>query len=153
MVLAVPAAVGIALFITQYAPCCWRSRSATWSTYWRRSHRSSSASGASTCWPRTSGVQHLLYHVGAIPLFKDKGFDTGTVFNAAVVLAIMILPIVSRVARRVRAHPDRAYGSRLGSGSHALGDDPPRCPAARAGRWWSAAPCSDLAGRWARRSR
>jgi hypothetical protein len=24
----------------------------------------------------------------AIPLFKDKGFDTGTVFNAAVVLAI-----------------------------------------------------------------
>jgi phosphate transport system permease protein len=102
MALAVPVAVGIALFITQYAP-----RSLARPVGYLVDLLAAIPSIIFGIWgiyvlaPHLTGVQHFLYNIGVIPLFKDKGFDTGTVFNAAVVLAIMILPIVTAVSRDV----------------------------------------------------
>jgi phosphate transport system permease protein len=102
MAVAVPVAVGIALFITQYAP-----RSLARPVGYLVDLLAAIPSIIYGIWgiyvlaPHLTGVQHLLYRVGFIPLFKDKGFDTGTVFNAALVLAIMILPIVTAVSRDV----------------------------------------------------
>ena len=102
MALAVPIAVGIALFITQYAP-----RSLARPVGYLVDLLAAIPSIIFGIWgiyvlaPHLTGVQNLLYHVKFIPLFANKGFDTGTVFNAAVVLAIMILPIVTAVSRDV----------------------------------------------------
>ena len=49
MVIAVPLAVAVALFITHIAPPRIASPSAILSTYWPRSRASSTASGASSC--------------------------------------------------------------------------------------------------------
>ena len=102
MIIAVPVAVGIALFITQYAP----KRLAKPVAYlvdllaavpsiiygiW----------GIIVLAPRLEPVQHLFYHLGFIPLFGDKRVETGTIFNGGVVLAIMILPIVTAISRDV----------------------------------------------------
>ena len=48
-VVAVPLAVAAALFITHIAPPRIALTSATWSTCWRRSRASSTASGGSSC--------------------------------------------------------------------------------------------------------
>ena len=102
MLLAMPIAVGIALFITQYAP----ARVARPVAYlvdllaaipsiiygvW----------GIIVLAPFLTPVQKALYHLHVIPLFANKGADTGTVFDGGVVLAIMILPIITAVARDV----------------------------------------------------
>jgi phosphate transport system permease protein len=102
LVIAVPIAVGIALFITQYAP----RRFARPIAYvvdllaaipsiiygiW----------GARILAPELVPVQNFLSHyLGFIPLFK-KELDTGTVFNGAVVLTVMILPIITAISRDV----------------------------------------------------
>lgn len=102
LVLAVPISIGIALFITQYAP----KRVARPVAYvidllaaipsiiygiW----------GFAVLAPRLEGVQRTLYHFGGFPLFKDKGIIKGSLFDGGIVLAVMILPIVTAISRDV----------------------------------------------------
>jgi len=103
LLIAVPIAVGIALFITNYAP----RRLARPVAYiidllaaipsiiygiW----------GAIILSPKLTPVQHWFSDtLGFIPFFKDKGYTTGTIFDGGVVLAIMILPIVTAISRDV----------------------------------------------------
>jgi phosphate transport system permease protein len=51
--------------------------------------------------PHLEIVQRAMYHLGFIPLFKDKGVATGSIFDASIVLAIMILPIITAISRDV----------------------------------------------------
>ncbi|WP_460605069.1 phosphate ABC transporter permease subunit PstC [Jatrophihabitans fulvus] len=114
LIIAVPIAMGIALFITQYAP----RRLAKPVAYtidllaaipsiiygiW----------GAREFAPKVTGVQDVLGKVG-LGLFTDKGISTGTVLVAGIVLAIMILPIITAISRDVfertpRANIEAAY--------------------------------------------
>ena len=109
LVLAVPLAVGIALFITHYAP----ARMAKPVAYvidllaaipsiiygiW----------GYAVLAPHLSGLQNVISNLlGWIPLFKS-GFDTGTVFNGGLVLAVMVLPIITAISRDVFDRTPRA---------------------------------------------
>ena len=108
MIIAVPIAIGIALFMTQYAP----KRFAAPIAYvidllaaipsiiygiW----------GFAILSPKLEPVQRFLYHLGGIPIFKDEGFITGSIFDGGVVLAIMILPIVTAISRDVFARTPR----------------------------------------------
>lgn len=108
LLLAVPVAIGIALFITQCAPGWARAPIGyvmdllaaipsiifgIWGIY--------------VLAPRLEPVQRAFYHLGFIPLFADKGVATGSIFDAAVVLAVMILPIVTAISRDVFARTPR----------------------------------------------
>jgi phosphate transport system permease protein len=102
MMLAVPIAIAVALFLTQYAP----PRLAAPFAYlvdllaavpsiifglW----------GLKVLGPHVGPVQDFLIKIlGWIPLFKGPAL-TGTIFLASVVLAIMILPIVTALSREV----------------------------------------------------
>lgn len=101
LVVAVPIAIGIALFITHYAPV----RVARPIAYvidllaaipsiiygiW----------GARVLAPQLEPVQRALTNLNFIPVFKS-GFGTGTVFDGAVVLSVMILPIITAISRDV----------------------------------------------------
>jgi phosphate transport system permease protein len=101
LLIAVPLAVGIALFISHYAP--------------RRLARPVAHTvdllaaipsiiygvwGARVLAPELTPVQHALSHLDAIPLLKP-GFDTGTIFDGGIVLAVMILPIITAISRDV----------------------------------------------------
>ncbi len=109
MVIAVPISIGIALFITQYAPSRIRRPVAyvidllaaipsiiygIW--------------GITVLAPKLAPVQRALSHVGFIPLFKDVGFPTGTIFNGGIVLAVMVLPIITAISRDVFDRTPRA---------------------------------------------
>jgi phosphate transport system permease protein len=114
MALAVPVAMGVALFITQYAP----RRLATPVAYvvdllaavpsiifglW----------GIAVLGPviaaPDSGVRRVIEStLGWIPLFERTGVSAGNVFLASVVLAIMILPIIAAVSREVFLQVPRA---------------------------------------------
>ncbi|MEP6851540.1 MAG: phosphate ABC transporter permease subunit PstC [bacterium] len=109
MLLAVPVAIGIALFITHYAP----ARLARPVGYvidllaaipsiiygvW----------GIIVLAPVLEPVQRFFYVFDVIPLVADKGYARGTVFNGGIVLAIMILPIVTAVSRDVFERTPRA---------------------------------------------
>ena len=109
MALAVPVAIGIALFITQYAP----RRLAQPVAYvidllaaipsivygiW----------GYTTLAPALEPVQRALYHLGGFPIFADRGSDQRTIFDGGVVLAVMVLPIVTAISRDVFARTPRA---------------------------------------------
>jgi phosphate transport system permease protein len=102
MAIAVPVAIGIALFITQYAP----KRLARPVAYvvdllaaipsiiygiW----------GIIVFAPALQPVQRALYHLGGFTLFKNESVDLGTIFDGGVVLAVMILPIITAVGRDV----------------------------------------------------
>ena len=103
MIIAVPIAIGIALFITQYAP----DRLSKPVAYvidllaaipsiiygiW----------GIAELAPHLSGIQNgLSSALGWIPIFKNREIAVGTVFDGAVVLAIMILPIITSISREV----------------------------------------------------
>lgn len=102
MLFAVPVSIGIALFMTQYAPKALARPIAyvidllaaipsivygIW--------------GVTVLSPRLEPVQQALYHLGGFPIFKDVGFLRASVFDGAVVLAIMILPIITAVSRDV----------------------------------------------------
>jgi phosphate transport system permease protein len=108
LVIAVPLAVGIALFITQYAP--------------RRLARPVAHAvdllaaipsiiygvwGARVLAPELTPVQNALNHLSVLPLFR-AGFDTGTIFDGGIVLAVMILPIVTAISRDVFARTPTA---------------------------------------------
>jgi phosphate transport system permease protein len=101
LIIAVPIAVGIALFLTQYAPARLAKPTAALVDLlaaipsiiygvW----------GAQILAPKLAPVQHALQHLSWIPLFKPV-YDTKTVFDAAVVLTVMILPIITAIARDV----------------------------------------------------
>ena len=128
MVIAVPIAIGIALFITQYAP----RRLAQPVAYvvdllaavpsivygiW----------GIAVLAPTLGPVQRALYHLGAFSLFEDKNVEQGTIFNGGLVLAVMILPIGStrwemiRLAVLPYGRPGVISGAMLGLG-RALGE-------------------------------
>jgi phosphate transport system permease protein len=100
MVLAVPVAIGIALFVTQYAP----ARLAAPIAYvidllaaipsivygiW----------GYTTLAPALAPVQRVLAHLPT-PLF-DLAYPVKTIFDGGVVLAVMVLPIVTAISREV----------------------------------------------------
>lgn len=105
MLLAVPVAVGVALFLTQYAP----RRLAQPFAYvidllaavpsiifglW----------GIKVLLPYAQQVQEMaVSRLGWIPLFADAGVAAGTVFLASLVLAVMILPIITAISREVFA--------------------------------------------------
>jgi phosphate transport system permease protein len=105
MVIALPVAIGVALFLTEYAP----KRLAQPFTYlvdllaavpsivyglW----------GASILLPYVKPVQDLLgATLGWIPLFDTDNAISGTIFLASIVLAVMILPIITAISREVFA--------------------------------------------------
>jgi phosphate transport system permease protein len=102
MVLAVPIAIGIALFITQYAP-----RRLARPVAYVVDLLAAIPSIIYGIWgiivlaPRLEPVQRVLYHLGGFHLFKDENVSLGTIFNGGVVLAVMILPIVTAISRDV----------------------------------------------------
>ena len=118
LLLAVPVAVGVALFLTQYAP----RRLATPFAYlvdllaavpsivyglW----------GYAVLRPFVQPVQDVLAGtIGFVPLFDDKRV-TGTIFLAGIVLAIMILPIITAISREVFAQTPQTHKE----GAYALG--------------------------------
>lgn len=114
LAMAVPVAVGVALFIVEYAP----QRLANWFGY-AVDLLAAVPSVVFGLWgvyfliPRIAGLQHwLATWLGWIPLFADPHGHTETasrsIFVAAVVLAIMVLPIVAAIAREVLRQVDPA---------------------------------------------
>jgi phosphate transport system permease protein len=120
ILIAVPAAIAVALFITQIAP----PRIAQPLSYlidllaaipsviyglW----------GVAVLGPRSVGIQEWLAdHVGWLPFFKGPATATGrTMLVAGVVLAVMILPIITAVTRSVFEQTPR----RLQEGALAMG--------------------------------
>jgi phosphate transport system permease protein len=113
LLMAVPVAVGIALFIAHYAP----RRLASVLGYlidllaavpsviyglW----------GLTFLVPQMVGLSRFLSeHLGWIPLFATPDSQTfrQTIFNASVVLAVMVLPIISAVTREVFLQVPRAH--------------------------------------------
>ena len=121
LVIAVPIAIGVALFITQYAP----RRLATPLAYivdllaavpsvvfglWGLRYVNDLIKPVSM-W--------LHNHLGFIPLFGDTGERYGrSLFLAGVILAIMILPIISALAREIITQtPQPAMEAALGLGA------------------------------------
>ena len=107
LLIAVPVAVGVALFITMYAPrrlaqpvgyvidLLAAIPSIIYGLWGIR------VLGPVIAGP-DSGVRHALESwLGWFPLFGETGVAQGTVFLAAIVLAIMILPIVTAISREV----------------------------------------------------
>lgn len=108
LLLAMPIGVGIAVFLTQYCPGRLRRPIGyvvdllaaipsiiygIWGIY--------------VLAPALAPVQRVLYHLGFIPLFSDQGVATGSIFDAAVVLAVMVLPIITAISRDVFARTPR----------------------------------------------
>lgn len=105
MIIAVPVGVGVALFLTQYAPP-WLSRPAAqvvdllaavpsivygiWGAF----------SFISVVKPVEAFLQKYL---GWFPLFASTDISGGTIFFIGIVLAIMVLPIVTALSREVFA--------------------------------------------------
>ena len=107
LVMAFPVAVGIALFITEYAP----RRLARWLGY-VVDLLAAVPSVVFGLWglywlvPHMTPLQHWLAdNLGFIPLFSNSSSVTEntsrSIFAASVVLAIMILPIISAISREV----------------------------------------------------
>jgi phosphate transport system permease protein len=114
LLMAVPVAIGVALYVTQYAP----RRIATLLGYvsdllaavpsvvyglW----------GALFLLPHLIGLQTFLNHYfGWIPIFSAAHSDVSvfshSVFGASVVLAIMVLPIIAAISREVLRQVDPA---------------------------------------------
>lgn len=105
MVIALPVAIGVALFLTEYAP--------------KRLARPFASLvdllaavpsivyglwGATILLPYVRPVQEAFGSwLGWIPLFDDNATVTGTIFLASIVLGIMILPIITAISREVFA--------------------------------------------------
>ncbi len=157
MAIAVPVAIGVALFITQYAP--------------RRLARpfaylvdllAAVPSIVYGLWGvyRPAPVRHAgagragLGCSGWIPLFGTQNASPARSSSRRVVLAIMILPIVTAISREVFAQTPAAHKeARPRPRRHPLGDDPHRGPALRPRRRHLRRRCSASAGLSARPSR
>jgi phosphate transport system permease protein len=107
MIIAVPLAVGIALFITHYAP-----RRVARPVAYVIDLLAAIPSIIYGIWgytqlaPKLEPVQRLFAHLPG-PLFVLK-LPTGTIFNGGVVLAVMVLPIVTAISRDVFERTPRA---------------------------------------------
>ena len=106
MVVAVPLGIGVALFITQYAPP-WLSRPAASLVDLLAAVPSIVYGlwGLQVLGTHMDGIQAFLIHIlGWIPLFADAGdAAAGTILTVGVVLSIMVLPIVTALSREVFA--------------------------------------------------
>ncbi|MDQ1690004.1 MAG: phosphate transport system permease protein [Pseudonocardiales bacterium] len=103
MLLAVPVAIGIALFITQYAPR-QLARPVAFVVDLLAAIPSIvyGVFGITVFAPKLHGIIDFLNrYLGWIPLFKKQISDPGTVFAGGIILAIMILPIITAIAREV----------------------------------------------------
>jgi phosphate transport system permease protein len=106
LVLAVPVAIGVALFISEYAPQRLR-RPLGYVTDLLAAVPSVVYGlwGVFFLVPRMQKLQEFLAeHVSFVPLFKvPEGAPVGgrSLFSASVVLAIMVLPIVAAISREV----------------------------------------------------
>ena len=120
IIIAVPLAVGVALFITYFAPRRLANLLAALVDLlaaipsviyglW----------GIAVLGPAAVGLQDWLYdHLAFLPFFKGPPSPTGrTMFVLGIVLAVMILPIISAIVREVFAQTPRS----LREGSLALG--------------------------------
>jgi phosphate transport system permease protein len=109
MILAFPIAIGIALFITHYAP-----RQLARPVAYVVDLLAAIPSIVYGIWgiiilaPKLEPVQRFFYHLGFIPFFKDRSIASGTIFNGGVVLAVMILPIMTAISRDVFERTPRA---------------------------------------------
>jgi len=114
LVMSVPVALGVALYITQYAP----RRFAAWLGY-LTDMLAAVPSVVYGLWgiffllPHLVGLQVFLNHyLGWFPLFAgDEGEVSGyskSILGASIVLAIMILPIVAAISREVLRQVDPA---------------------------------------------
>ena len=101
LLIAVPFAIGIALFVTQYAPAKV-ARPFAYAIDLLAAIPSIiyGVWGIRVLAPKLTPVQDALNHLGFIPLFT-AGFPTGTIFDGALVLAVMVLPIVTAISRDV----------------------------------------------------
>jgi len=106
MVVAVPLGIGVALFITQYAPV-WLSRPAASLVDLLAAVPSIVYGlwGLQVMGTHMDGIQAFLIRLfGWIPLFKDAGVAAAsTILTVGVVLSIMVLPIVTALSREVFA--------------------------------------------------
>jgi phosphate transport system permease protein len=103
MVISVPVGVGVALFITQYAPT-WMRRPAAALVDLLAAVPSIVYGlwGLITFSPFFKPVQGFMEDkLGWFPLFSPTGISGGTIFFIGIVLAIMVLPIVTALSREV----------------------------------------------------
>lgn len=107
LVIAVPIAVGIALFITQYAPARL-ARPVAFLVDLLAAIPSIVYGiwGAAVLAPKLTPVQNFLSHI-PIPLF-DNIHPNKTIFDGSVVLAVMVLPIITAISRDVFERTPRA---------------------------------------------
>ena len=112
LVLAVPVALGVAIFVVEYAP----RRLANWLGY-LIDMLATVPSVVFGLWgliflvPHIRGFQHFLAtNFGWIPIFADPGNRTSvasrSIFVASVVLAIMVLPVIAAISREVLRQVD-----------------------------------------------
>ncbi len=101
MIIAVPISIGIALFITFYAPKAM-ARPVAYIVDLLAAIPSIVYGiwGIAILAPHLTGVQRALYHLG-IGIFSDKHVLTGSIFDGSIVLAVMILPIITAISRDV----------------------------------------------------
>lgn len=107
LIIAVPVAVGIALFVTHYAPPAVAKPVAyTVDLLAAIPSIVYGIWGAFVLAPKLVPVQNFLGHI-PLPLFDNKQ-ARGTIFDGAVVLAVMILPIITAISRDVFERTPRA---------------------------------------------
>ena len=106
MVIAVPLGIGVALFITQYAPR-WLSRPAASLVDLLAAVPSIVYGlwGLQILGTHMAGIQSFLIKIfGWLPLFKDAGIGAAsTILTVGLVLSIMVLPIITALSREVFA--------------------------------------------------
>jgi phosphate transport system permease protein len=112
MAIAVPLGVGVALFITQYAPL-WLSRPAASLVDLLAAVPSIVYGlwGLQVLGTHMDGVQAALQGlIGWFPLFSDAGIGAAsTILTVSVVLSIMVLPIVTALSRDVFAQTPTSH--------------------------------------------
>jgi phosphate transport system permease protein len=101
MLIAVPVSIGIALFITFYAPKPM-ARPVAYIVDLLAAIPSIVYGiwGIAVLAPHLKVVQRGLYHLG-IGIFSDGHVLTGSIFDGSIVLAVMILPIITAISRDV----------------------------------------------------
>jgi phosphate transport system permease protein len=112
MLIAVPLGVGVALFITQYAPT-WLSRPAATLVDLLAAVPSIVYGlwGLQVFGPHMGGIQAGLQSLfGWFPLFADSGVGAAsTILTVSVVLSVMVLPIVTALSREVFAQTPASH--------------------------------------------
>jgi len=110
MVLAVPVAIGIALFMTQYAhPRLARPIAYVIDLLAAIPSIIYGVWGIAVLAPKIQPfADFMTNHFSWFPLFADHNVKGGTIFTGGVVLAVMILPIVTAVGRDVFERTPRA---------------------------------------------